>query len=366
MLPTRPGMKRVAVDLSPLSPGGFNGGIKTALYATLRFIEGLPDCGLQLAVYARASVHEEIAPLLRNGRLFSCEEGEVPGSVDSADVCYCPVGFSTFIRAQKPTIALITDTLHRDHPYYLPADQVSRREVMCQETLQHVDRVQAISQWTANQVYHHFGFPAERVFVSRPLVHNRWAGVQEEPSGIPQPYFIYPANFWPHKNHETLLVAYRIYRENCGVSERPWSLILTGFPNDRLRYLQHITAVLRLDDVHFVGHVSEGRFIGLLRRAGAMIFPSLYEGLGLPLLEAMSNGCPVLTGDHAAIPETAGSAAMKTETRNPALLAESMFALASQPDLRAHLITNGLGHARACDPEIECAHLVRELRELAN
>lgn len=366
MLPTKTGVKRVAVDLSPLSPGGFNGGIKTALYATLRFIEGLPDSGLQLAVYARACVHAEIAPLLRTGLLFNCEEGELPGSIDSADVCYCPVGFSTFIHAHKPTLALVTDTLHRDHPYYLPRDQVARREKMCQETLQCVDRVQAISQWTANQVCHHFGFPSARVFVSRPLVHNRWAGVPEEPNGIPQPYFFYPANFWPHKNHETLLVAYRVYRTKCGVSVKPWPLILTGFPNDRQRYLQHLTAVLRLDDVHFIGHVSEGRYIGLLRGAGAMVFPSLYEGLGLPLLESMANGCPVLTGDHAAIPETAGSAAMKTETRNPALLAESMFALASRPDLRARLIADGLSHARACEPEIEFAHLVRELQELAN
>ena len=366
MLPTKPGVKRIAVDLSPLSPGGFNGGIKTALYATLRFIEGLPDSGLQLAVYARASVHAEIAPLLRTGLLFSCEEGELPVSVGSADVCYCPVGFSTFIHAQKPTIALIADTLHRDHPYYLPRDQVSRREAMCRETLQRVDRVQAISQWTANQVCHHFGFPSERVFVSRPLVHNRWRGVAEEPSEIPQPYFFYPANFWPHKNHETLLVAYRIYRAKCGVSVKPWLLVLTGFPNDRLHYLQHVAAVLSLEDVHFLGHVSEGRYIGLLRGAGAMVFPSLYEGLGLPLLEAMANSCPVLTGDHAAIPETAGNAPMITETRNPALLAESMFALASQPDLRTRLITDGLRHARTCDPEIEFAHLVGELQKLAN
>lgn len=360
----------MAVDLSPLSPGGYNGGIKTAVFATLRYIENQSDCGLRLQVYARPSVLAEIAPLLRKDTLctlYACEEGERPQSVEAADVCYCPIGYSAFSRSRKPTIVLVADTLHRDFPCYLPPDQVANREVMWREMLSHADRIQAISQWTADQVRHHFHYPPNKIFVARPFVHNRWRQAKKLATSTTAPFFIYPANFWPHKNHETLLAAYRIYRTQCSATaEKPWPLILTGFPCERKLYLQHIAAVLDIDDIKFLGHVPDAELGTLFSAAGIMVFPSVYEGLGMPLLEAMAAGCPVIAGAHAAIPETVGEAAMLVETRNPVTLANAMMELATDQSRRAEMSAAGLAHARTRDPDVEYSHLVKELLDLGH
>jgi glycosyltransferase involved in cell wall biosynthesis len=113
-----------------------------------------------------------------------------------------------------------------------------------------------------------------------------------------EPFILYPARPWPHKNHARLLEAFTALRET-----RPrLRLILTGGDLERLDPLPE--GVTRL------GTVSSERVASLYRRAACLVFPSLYEGFGLPPLEAMACGCPVAAANAAAIPEVCGDAAV--------------------------------------------------------
>jgi glycosyltransferase involved in cell wall biosynthesis len=123
---------------------------------------------------------------------------------------------------------------------------------------------------------------------------------------------VYPANAWPHKNHRRLLEAFELIRR-----ERPeLRLILTGSGLESLP--QH-------EGVEILGHVPRDELIHLYRTAEALVFPSLFEGFGLPPLEAMACGCPVAAANTAALPEILGDACLYFDPTDPADIAATVL-----------------------------------------
>jgi glycosyltransferase involved in cell wall biosynthesis len=134
-----------------------------------------------------------------------------------------------------------------------------------------------------------------------------------------EPFVLYPANRWRHKNHDRLFRAMAIVRET-----RPEiSLVLTGVGHDD----QPLPA-----GVVSLGHVPAARLPELYRSASALVFPSLYEGFGLPVVEAMSSGCPVACSDAAALPEIAGGAAALFDPLSPESMADAVLRVLGSPD----------------------------------
>jgi glycosyltransferase involved in cell wall biosynthesis len=125
--------------------------------------------------------------------------------------------------------------------------------------------------------------------------HARFAPGGDAPGGgRREPFVLYPARAWPHKNHARLLEAFAFVRRR-----RPeLRLVLTGGGD-----------LPTADGVEVRGHVAVEELAALLRRASALVFPSLYEGFGQPPLEAMASGCPVACSNAAALPEVVGDAA---------------------------------------------------------
>jgi glycosyltransferase involved in cell wall biosynthesis len=97
--------------------------------------------------------------------------------------------------------------------------------------------------------------------------------------------------------------------------------------------------------LHHVGFVSDAELVTLYRRAVALVLPSRYEGFGLPVLEAMRAGCPVICADSSALPEVAGSAALLFPWDDAAALAAQMTRLVKDPVLRSAQIAAGVAHA---------------------
>jgi glycosyltransferase involved in cell wall biosynthesis len=118
------------------------------------------------------------------------------------------------------------------------------------------------------------------------------------PGGRPrEPFLLYPANRWRHKNHERLLASFALVRR-----ERPeLRLVLTGAGHERLSLPEGVESR---------GHVSPAELVGLYRTAAALVYPSLYEGFGIPCIEAMACGCPVAVSRAASLPEVCGDAAV--------------------------------------------------------
>jgi glycosyltransferase involved in cell wall biosynthesis len=105
--------------------------------------------------------------------------------------------------------------------------------------------------------------------------------------------------------------------------------------------------------VKFLGHVAETELAKLYSTASCLVFPSLHEGFGIPIVEAMSFGLPIICGRETSIPEIAGNAAFYTDTRNPQKLADALRTIAGNEVLRSELVSLGKERLKAFDFSLE-------------
>jgi len=184
----------------------------------------------------------------------------------------------------------------------------------------------------------HFGIDAER-FAPGPREGDDQA---LDGLGVRRRFAFYPANLWPHKNHERLLEALAL------LGDPELQLVLTGQDYGRLERLRGRARELGVDPrVHHLGHVPASALSALYRRAELLVFPSLYEGFGAPPLEAMACGCPVAASDRASIPEVCGGAALLFDPESPESIAATVRSALEDEDVRARLRSDGLERAKA-------------------
>ena len=164
--------------------------------------------------------------------------------------------------------------------------------------------------------------------------------------GIPRPYLLYISGLYPFKNHARLIAAFaRIRPEFPGLA-----LLLAGGGSSG--QLRGMAASYGLEnDVLFLGRVPQSAIPGLYRNARASVFPSLEETFGLPVLEAMSLDCPVVTSNRSSMAEVAGDAAVLVDPQSVEAIAGGLRRILTDPDLRQDLIRKG--HQR-------CAFFTRE------
>jgi glycosyltransferase involved in cell wall biosynthesis len=156
---------------------------------------------------------------------------------------------------------------------------------------------------------------------------------------LPQKYFFYPAASWPHKNHLRLLEAFAKVVE----SYPDFHLVLSGIKMQQDSAIQDKIKALKLDDrVHSLGFVPKEQFPMIYKNAYSLVFPSLFEGFGIPLLEAMASSCPIIASSATSIPEVAADAALYFDPLKPQDMAEKMVDLIAHRQLRDQLIKKGL------------------------
>ncbi len=179
---------------------------------------------------------------------------------------------------------------------------------------------------------------------------------------LKRPYVFYPAQFWPHKNHITLLYAIKQLKEQGSLVD----LVLTGSDKGNLAYVQEIVATLGLhDQVHFLGFVSIPELVALYRNACALTFASFFGPNNIPPLEAFALGCPVIAADVDGMREQLGDAALFFNPRSLEQLAQHIQTLLNDYDLRQQLIVNGLQRANSwtCDDYVK--KIIKILDEFA-
>jgi glycosyltransferase involved in cell wall biosynthesis len=155
----------------------------------------------------------------------------------------------------------------------------------------------------------------------------------------PEPYLFYPAQFWPHKNHVTLLHAVKILREKYGLNFR---LFLAGSDKGNKNYLEHLVKDLELtNQVNFLGFVSEQEKIALYKHAFALTFPTFFGPDNIPPLEAFALGCPVIASRVDGAEEQLGNAALFFDPKEPAELVDAIKMLYEKSNMRDELIQRG-------------------------
>jgi glycosyltransferase involved in cell wall biosynthesis len=219
--------------------------------------------------------------------------------------------------------------------------------------------VLADSRFTAGELSDVYDIPAEKVRVVYPGLNPAFL---EEPSEeevetalraycIEPPYLAYIGNLHPRKNLATLLEAFALLRGR-GLEHR--LAVIGGGGLGRLNNAEYRKLAFRVRDlgleeaVVFTGYVPDERLKCLLARADMLVFPSIYEGFGLPPLEAMACGVPVITSRRASLPEVVGEAALLLEDPLEAQeIVEKVESLISDPGLRSRLIEEGRANSRA-------------------
>lgn len=145
----------------------------------------------------------------------------------------------------------------------------------------------------------------------------------------------------PRKNLPTLLQAFAYLRQRKAI-DPAWRLVLAGTRGWREDSIFRTIKSLKLEDaVCLPGFIAEPDLPDVYRGAALFVFPSLYEGFGLPVVEAMGSGVPVITSNTSSLPEVAGDAALLIDPHDVDSLAEAMQQLLHDEDLRAHLREKG-------------------------
>jgi len=196
-------------------------------------------------------------------------------------------------RVGVPAATTVHDLQHEAYPRFFSRAQLAFRRRVYGRSVHASRIVIAVSEHVRDDLVARLGIPGERVrVVYHGVDHDRFT----PGDAAREPYLLYPANWWPHKNHARLLEAFALVRR-----ERPdLRLVLTG--------AGHPASLPA--GVESRGRVSDEALVDLYRRASALVFPSLYEGFGLPALEAMACSCPVAVSRVAALPEVCGDAAV--------------------------------------------------------
>jgi glycosyltransferase involved in cell wall biosynthesis len=266
------------------------------------------------------------------------------------DLLFCPFTAPTFREAGIPTVCTIYDLQYRAYPEFFSVEDAVQRERAFAEACRHAARLASISEYSRAVAIAQGGVEAARIATIHPrldagLADKGDSGAIDRLRLAKGRYFLYPANFWRHKNHEMLLTAFGMARA-AGLP-RDVKLVCTGSPGPRSVALHTAARRMGLEGtVVFPGYLARAELVALLDHCGGLVFPSLYEGFGMPLVEAMARGVPVACSNVTALPEVAASAALLFDPRVPAQIAAAMTAVLQDAPLRARLMESGRERAR--------------------
>lgn len=243
-------------------------------------------------------------------------------------------------------------TIHDLQPLLLPANFNFVKQAYLRwrlpPSVKHSHLVITLTEHARRSVIEQLGAAPERVVKVPPgftlalneLPHHDPAATY----GIDGPFFLYPAITYPHKNH---LVLVRAMANVC--VERPDALLVltSSAAQTEAEIMREVERLGVAGNVRRLGRIPRGDLDWLLRHACGLTFPSRFEGFGLPVLEAMGNGCPVIAADATALPEVVGNAGVLLDPDDVQGWADAMIALLSEPLRREWLIEAGLGRTTA-------------------
>jgi glycosyltransferase involved in cell wall biosynthesis len=267
-------------------------------------------------------------------RLAGLARGMATPDTSAAELLHYPLTVPA-PRARGASVLTLHDVLHREHPAMFSRAERAFRRVAYDRAARNATRVVTVSEHSQRQIVARLGIAPERVVAIHSGVdHGRFTPAGPLAAPLARPFVLYPANLWPHKNHERLISA---LARVGGVA-----LVLTGAPSTRLASLLELARREGVE-VRHLGYVDD--LPALYRAATALVFPSLAEGWGAPVAEAMACGCPVATSDAGAVAEAAGGAALLFPSDDVAAMADAIRRVTGDDGLREQLRGQGLERA---------------------
>jgi glycosyltransferase involved in cell wall biosynthesis len=251
------------------------------------------------------------------------------------------------------SLVTIHDCIHLMFPQYLPsrAAYVYAKAVMW-SAARRSHRILTVSEASKRDIVRLLNVPAEKIVVVYNAIDERFRVAPSEDAiarvreryQLDHRFVLYVGNIKPHKNLVRLVEAFDELRKR-GFGEL--TLLIIGDEISNLPALRRAVHSHKLHKhVRFLGYLPDDTLAVLYRQAAVFVFPSLYEGFGLPPLEAMACGAPVVTSNVSSLPEVTGDAAVLVDPYDAGSIADGMDKVLSDPVLREELRVKGIARAR--------------------
>jgi glycosyltransferase involved in cell wall biosynthesis len=268
------------------------------------------------------------------------------------DVLHHPFSILNPPGLKIPSVLTFHDMQHEFFPEFFSGAEMRTRREFSRKSAREATRIIAISEHVKSSLVDRYQVSPDRIDV----VYNGYGAeyrVIEDGDelarakakhGLDRPFIYFPAATWPHKNHKGLLAAMRILVDRYGFDG---DLVLTGVAKKSHDHILGEVERLGLSErVKILGYLPYADLPCLYNLARLLVFPSLFEGFGLPLVEAMACGCPVACSDVTAIPEVVGDAGLLFDPTSGEDIAEKVWAAWNDEGLREQLMARGFLRAR--------------------
>jgi len=265
------------------------------------------------------------------------------------------------------TVVTIHDCIHLMFPEYLQRRLgYAYARAQLYTAAHKSDRIFTVSESSKRDILSFFDVPPEKIVVTPNAIDDRFSTPPSEEHVIEtreryqlsHSYLLYVGNIKPHKNLERLIEAFHLVRSQ-GRAEL--ELLIIG---DEISKLQALRRAVHKYDIHrhvrFLGYVPDKTLAVLYRLASVFVFPSLYEGFGLPPLEAMASGTPVVTSNVSSLPEVVGDAAVLVDPYSADAIAHGILTVLRSTHFRDELSARGLRRVK----EFSWARSVRRVRDV--
>jgi len=333
----------IGISLLTLVPGR-NGGSETyarelcraldrvgelSYHAFLPTIAADASDGLASSVIARYRASRTMPGRIAGMSLATARPGPLRRAfeLERLDAIHFPLSVMLPPVERPPVVTTVLDLQHEEHPEFFSQAVLAYRKLAYGRTIGRSRIVITISEHARTTLLDHYRLPSERVrAIPLAVDHSIFTPSDNVSRGE---FLLYPARPWRHKNHARLYEAFARLR-----ALRPdLRLVLTGAED--FGPLPHA--------VESRGLVSRDELVDLYRKAAALVFPSLYEGFGMPVIEAMACGCPVACSNVTSLPEVAGDAARFFDPLDVDDIAAAVDDVLDEPQL---WVARGLERAR--------------------
>lgn len=327
------GKGKIAIDLTPYNLDGSVGGVGNLILVLLkRFQE---DSKYSYLLLTSKANHEFFVEYTNNTMQCECVQTKTKSyknlfNENKVALLFCPFSAVTYSVPHVRTVSVINDIQHMYYPEFFDHIELNHRNEFYKDVIREADHIICISEHTRKTVNEKLHYPMDNMSVAYVSIQNRFKNLDDEYiKDILEKYNLdkirymyFPANFWNHKNHKILLIAYNMYLKQ---TKDNIHLVFTGNPVKNSEKIYEAIEKFGISDrVHVLGYIEEMEIGAMYAGCEFLIYPSLFEGFGIPILEAMLAKKPILCSNVTCLPEVAGECGIYFDPKKPESIVEAI------------------------------------------
>lgn len=251
----------------------------------------------------------------------------------------------------RPTVVTVHDLAIFEHPEWFPS-QIASTKLLVPQTLKKATKIIAVSQTTKKDLRDLFGVPGKKISVVYEAADTALLKLKDSKTdvrkkyGLPKKYVLYVGTIEPRKSLTTLIQSWQRLALSRPTAIKDAMLVIAGGIGYKGDEVIELLNTLNAPSIKYLGYIPHNHKVLLMKNATAFVFPTLYEGFGLPVLEAMQLSVPVITSDVSSVPEVTGTTAILTRPEDIEEIARGIKDVLTKPSLAKKMATAGRKQAK--------------------